>query len=517
MNNQKFSAGLVKKEVILDKENLKENDDQLGFQKYIKPFFNYIYSYINIYPKSLIVGVYGDWGSGKSVFLNYVKKYIGKNRKKEKFFEFNAWKYKNENDLNKFFVFRILDEIEFPKRRLLNKIEIIKNKSKNNIKYKILAKIESLLRLWSKKSQTRKKNKLKNQFQYKISHNSTNSVSLILPIIIIAIVYWLLTKFILENFPSSHNLVIPMLSALGIVITLLYNSYKSLSVKYTKEPISHQDQYMDDLQDLIESSPIKRYYILIENIDRCHPKEAIRLLESLKTILDLKNCTFLIACDSKVLENEIQEMYKNQNICAEDYLRKIIGVHYNIPRPETIYLEGYVQSLLQEDMHSKIKNIMHMLKTSEIINPREIKDIFREWDMAHNFMISLAETTLDPIHLLNIIILKTKFYLYYEKLIESIGSIDKSSYSDLIHAKVPADIFNINEKSDSEKEALLRYNKATSYVQNNTPKFPKSSKSFKPYVLAIKVVEVKNKDVSKNKKKIKSDSYIKYALNNDHK
>ena len=67
----------------------------------------------------------------------------------------------------------------------------------------------------------------------------------------------------------------------------------------------HLREAIDQLLEQPKRSPLRRLVIFIDDIDRCEPTAAYRLLEGLKIYLTLENCVFVLGMNQKVIEEAI--------------------------------------------------------------------------------------------------------------------------------------------------------------------------------------------------------------------
>jgi len=413
-NNETANAHfgiLLNPKNVLDIEDLKKENhpDQFGFEKKIPEFVNYVNEYLGK-RKSLVVGVYGDYGSGKSVFVNMVKTKLGinnlydllkhklnlffleikikfeknngrrntlfyllkKEQRKGKFIVFHSWKYQDEQTIWRNFVLKVAKELFC-------------------FDYNLFTVLRNRIRLFE----------LKRDFYYT---HTLKSVPLfhILPLTILIIFFYILNYFgIFQNSSNGAVLYSIILGTLSWVVMNL-----SLFVtERTRSSLSSIEEFENIFRKTINNCKCDKIYIVIENIDRCLPHHSIRLLDSLKAFLEEydertnKDLIFLIPCDKNILQLAIEKEYGNSNkLNASTYLDKLIQLPYDLPVCSDKDWKGYVESLLntqhiniplsfENGKTNKTENktfsewIIEMLGFAQITNPREVKILFREWEM----------------------------------------------------------------------------------------------------------------------------------------
>ena len=83
--------------------------------------------------------------------------------------------------------------------------------------------------------------------------------------------------------------------------------------------------------------------ILVDEIDRCRPDFAIRLLETIKHFFNVPRVTFLIAYDEKYTISAAKALY-GQSFDAENYLRRFIDVRFWLPASDA---QSFVRKVIE--------------------------------------------------------------------------------------------------------------------------------------------------------------------------
>ena len=70
---------------------------------------------------------------------------------------------------------------------------------------------------------------------------------------------------------------------------------------------------------------------IIDELDRCNPSYAVKVLEHIKHIFDVPNIFFVLVINKEQLEYAVKGYYGSETIDAANYLRRFIDVEYNMP------------------------------------------------------------------------------------------------------------------------------------------------------------------------------------------
>ncbi len=132
-----------------------------------------------------------------------------------------------------------------------------------------------------------------------------------------------------------------------------------------------------------------RLVVIIDDLDRCQPNVAYKLLEGLKIFLNLQSCSFLIGSNRKEitdavrigLQNECGVPSEGNGERATEYLEKLCSYSWDLPFPTTGEIAVYVDHLLKqcaytviEPQRNEIKAILEETEWRVLpANPRRIK------------------------------------------------------------------------------------------------------------------------------------------------
>lgn len=109
----------------------------------------------------------------------------------------------------------------------------------------------------------------------------------------------------------------------------------------------------DQLNKREKDRPIKPILLIIDELDRCRPDYAIRMLERIKHYFDVPGITFLIATDRGNLPSAVQTVY-GTHVDGEQYLRKFFDYEFHLQPPSR---EVFAEQLIREHLHPEIEDV----------------------------------------------------------------------------------------------------------------------------------------------------------------
>lgn len=106
-----------------------------------------------------------------------------------------------------------------------------------------------------------------------------------------------------------------------------------------------------------------RLVVFIDDVDRCEPEAAYRLLEGLKIYLTLDNCVFVLGMNQKAIEEAIAQRMKaetenNPKIRAADYMEKLCQNVWRLPavrQPQNMLYDLLEETVASKEVRDLIK------------------------------------------------------------------------------------------------------------------------------------------------------------------
>lgn len=131
-----------------------------------------------------------------------------------------------------------------------------------------------------------------------------------------------------------------------------------------------------------------RIVVFIDDLDRCNPKAAFRLLEGLKIYLNIPSCVFVLGMNESVLTDAIREEISapgnaslgELSLRASHYLEKICTDIYRLPLPPDS--SALFSLLLSASVCTDYVNAFNLCVGDKIClppNPRRLKALANQW------------------------------------------------------------------------------------------------------------------------------------------
>lgn len=135
-----------------------------------------------------------------------------------------------------------------------------------------------------------------------------------------------IAKSIIKNILHFDTTIIE--KALDEVVS---HSYDNITEEYLNQTKILND-FKDNLKELVgnpdENPPL---YFFIDELDRCNPHYAIKLLERIKHLFDVPNIIFVLSTNLNQLDNAVKGYFGSQNIDGKKYLKRFIDYEYILP------------------------------------------------------------------------------------------------------------------------------------------------------------------------------------------
>ncbi len=213
--------------------------------------------------------------------------------------------------------------------------------------------------------------------------------------------------------------------------------------------------------------------IFIDDLDRCRPEYAIRILEAIKLYLFVPKCAFVIGFDRDVIDKGIETIYgKDSNISGTDYIKKILQLPFKVPKPgkEEIgnYIEICINRIGARDIFSENGNIkneyINIIIQGTNSNPREIKRFLNSFVLLHNVKEEKMGDDYDPRKMIYLLLVQLRWNKIF-RLIDKNGNLMV-----LLHEYIKGNE-KTKERLRKELQPLIEKEDFLEFSSDNIPDF----------------------------------------------
>lgn len=282
------------------------------------------------------IGLYGDWGSGKSSLMKLAQKKIEeKNPKNEKkkdtvktlCIEFNGWLFEGYEDTKTSLCGAILDALADEKRFSKRVTDYAKELIEKIDFNKILGK----------------------GIKYGLDFFLTGGIGA-------------LTDLSLSSLISAIKANASEMQAKDIEETLS-------KLKKNDKTRTEIKNFRNEFKELLKKSKIENVVVFIDELDRCLPDTVLEVFEAMRLFLFVEGMSFVIGADERLIQYSIKSKYKevpgNNLDIGKEYLEKVIQYPLCIPQLTRAEVNQYLACLLlkQTLTGEKFKEILSIVYT----------------------------------------------------------------------------------------------------------------------------------------------------------
>ncbi len=386
--------------VVLEDKPLKNGEDD-GFGH--REIAASVVEVIKKSPKPFNIGIYGQWGVGKSTICKIIERRLLEEAG-YKVFYFDTWKYERDSFRRQFLI--TLDNdlclgLDF-KNRL--------NQS--------LTEIDPTLG--------------------EIKFNTRLVVNKVAFLALVFLAVGLLGLFldVFTDTAGGYNLFFSVTASLGLatfMVQLAVNAISRVQTSITKSKTDTAEGFEEHFAEALAKIQKNDLLVIVDNLDRLSSEKAVGLLSDIKTFLsDERYCfkgenvnnkaVFVIPCDNKAINAQLLKEY-GEDFDTEEYLRKFFNHSIQIPKFLSLELDDFIIKKLNITQIEELKNnydLVFILSYAFRNNPREIiqfiNSLISLYLLAKERKISRVIAREHVAFLAKVLVLRIKWPLLYDEI-----------------------------------------------------------------------------------------------------
>lgn len=248
------------------------------------------------------IGVYGDWGSGKSTVVRMVKEQLDAEEGTLCVY-FNGWLFEGYEDAKAAIIGSILDELADQRRAVEKAGDLFERLRKRVNWFRLMG--------WGIKT------------------------------------YFSVTSGL------------PPASTAAAVSTGMVKAAADGMEGVIKEAPEGEDnirrsvrEFHDDFQELLKKTDVETLVVFVDDLDRCLPTTVIDTLEAIRLFVFVPRTAFVISADERLVRHAVQTQYRDLADPGRDlgreYLEKLVQVPIHVPALSRADIATYVNLLFAE-------------------------------------------------------------------------------------------------------------------------------------------------------------------------
>jgi predicted KAP-like P-loop ATPase len=270
------------------------------------------------------IGVYGDWGSGKSSLIEMT---LNELESEEDYLclKFNGWLFEGYEDAKTALIGTILDEIKNKKKPTAKAKEAIERLYKNIDFFKLASK----------------------GAKYGLDFLLTGGIGTVADITMQSIVSAVKSK---AGDVSEDD-----------IKGVLSKTLKSDDIR------KNLKSFNKDFSELLNKTKIKRLVVFIDELDRCNPDTILETFEAMRLFLFTQGTSFIIGADERqvmyAVRKKFPEIKGNRIDIGKEYLEKIIQYPVKIPQLGIKEVQFYIMCLLLKyELKDKSTSVLEFIQ-----------------------------------------------------------------------------------------------------------------------------------------------------------
>ncbi len=296
------------------------------------------------------IGLYGDWGSGKSSLMKLAQKKIEeknteigdeKDSIKTLCIEFNGWLFEGYEDTKTSLCGVILDALADEKRFSKEITDYAKTLIKKIDFNKILGK----------------------GIKYGLDFFLTGGIGA-------------LTDLTLSSVLSTIKTNVSEVQAKDL---------EEILNKFKKDDKTRTEikNFREEFKQLLQKSNVENVVVFIDELDRCLPDTVLEVFEAMRLFLFVEGMSFVIGADERLIQYSIKSKYKevpgNNLDIGKEYLEKVIQYPLYIPQLTRAEVNQYLACLLlretlTENQFKEILSIIYTLAPNQDFSMEQVSD-----------------------------------------------------------------------------------------------------------------------------------------------
>ena len=308
-----------------DQALIDPKDDRLMRDGFSKELAEHIGSWTG--KESIVIGINGDWGTGKSTVKNFIKHYLSERHREPTIVEFNPWEWSGQKKLIEGF---------------LSQVGVALGKEDKAEKFRAIAKKWKKFASYVQFSGSLEKT-IKEAF---VGIFGTSAIGLSSAI---------LAKSALGIWPIVAIAVVTAISGAIAFIPAILNA----TIQLFEDKAGFHEKSIEDVKKELSNELINLkapLVIFLDDVDRLTDDEIKILFQLIKANCQFPNLIYVVLFEREIVETALDKIVSGG---GSRYLRKIVQHSFDLPQPSSSRLRKIIAEYLDNALFkSEIKGVL---------------------------------------------------------------------------------------------------------------------------------------------------------------
>ena len=129
-------------------------------------------------------------------------------------------------------------------------------------------------------------------------------------------------------------------------------------------------QFRQQFRELIQTASISKLVVLVDDLDRCLPQTVIEILEAIRLFLFVEGTTFVLSADEHLIEYAARKHFPDLPVdrteYTRNYLEKLVQIPFRLPSLNRLQSSNYISFLLlQQHLQTETDTLIRIVDAFE--------------------------------------------------------------------------------------------------------------------------------------------------------
>lgn len=386
----------------IELDNLNDENDFLETRKYSDT----LQEIIKTTHTPCTIGLFGEWGSGKSSIVRDVinkldfnknKQYYKDTDEKIRFVVYDAWKY-SKDSFRRTFLLEVAKELKFQEQDYFDMFYA--NQSDEKIKYSLKI-IEAFSNLDIEK--------LKENLNPKKLIDFSSA---------------------LDGLSSLANLITKTKEIKQTPLVFAQEQFENLFDEMLEKSLGVKSIFaraVDYFKKDGYETKINKLAIVVDNLDRCNADTVCEMLSDIKGFLNKDKVVFIVPLDDKMLKKHLEKINDYDESESSEYLRKIFDCVLSLKKTQEFDMYEVLTKLLDKHNIKYKPDTIGIISEEYASNPRRIIKFINNFEIEKELLykrgVDKEFVKTNETLIAFLLILKEEQFSLYQKILENISNI----------------------------------------------------------------------------------------------